>query len=152
MSEESRTDPVLNPRILIVEDNPIDVLLLKQALKASGFTGQPTVLDDGAPALRLLRGEEPFQDEQRPDMVILDLNLKTIDGPEVLAYIRDSEDLRKMLVVILSSSPEDVMRMKAAEADSYLTKPPGLAEFIAIGDKLRDLYTQKAVQSRGQAS
>jgi CheY-like chemotaxis protein len=126
-----------------VEDNPIDVLLLKQALKSAGFTGQPTVIDDGAPALRLLRGEEPFQNELRPDMVILDMNLKTIDGPEVLAYIRNSEDLCKMLVVVLSSSPEDAMRMKAAEADSYLTKPPGLAEFIALGDTLRDLYRNR---------
>jgi CheY-like chemotaxis protein len=136
-------NPPLNPRILIVEDNPIDVLLLKQALKLAGFTGQPTVIDDGAPALRLLRGEAPFQDELLPDMVILDLNLKTVDGPEVLAYIRNSEDLCKMLVVVLSSSPEDVMRMKAAEADSYLTKPPGLAEFIALGDTLRDLYRKR---------
>lgn len=133
--------PQLNPRILIVEDNPIDVLLLKQALKLAGFTGQTTVMDDGAPALRMLRGEEPFQNELRPDMVILDLNLKTVDGPEVLAYIRHSKDLCKMLVVVLSSSPEDVMRMNAAEADSYLTKPPGLAEFIALGDTLRDLYS-----------
>jgi CheY-like chemotaxis protein len=144
-----KTQAILNPRVLIVEDNPIDVLLLKQALKSAGFTGQLTVTDDGAPALQFLQGEDPFQNELRPDMVILDLNLKTIDGPEVLAYIRHSEDLCKMLVVVLSSSPEDVMRMQAAEADSYLTKPPGLAEFIALGAKLRDLYEKKNELAQG---
>jgi len=127
-----------------VEDNPVDAMLVQEALKAGGFTGPRTLLDDGAPALRLLRKEDPYAGAPIPEMVILDLNLKTVDGPEVLSFIRHSSDLCKLMVVVLSSSPEDVMRLKAAEADSYITKPPGLPEFIQLGDTLRKLYLKHA--------
>jgi CheY-like chemotaxis protein len=119
-----------------VEDNPMDAYMIKLALKRGGFPGEPMVVEDGEPALALLRQTGPYQNEPLPDLVILDLNLKRIDGPEVLSYIRETESLRSLAVVVLSSSPEDVMRSKAATADGYFEKPADVDEYFAVGKSI----------------
>ncbi len=132
--------PPTSPRILIVEDNPLDAELTCWSLAEAGFTGQTVVVKDGSEALALLRRENPFQDHQLPDLVILDLNLRLLDGPEVLQFIRDTPQLSKIRVAILSSSPEYVMRTKAARADCYFSKSSSLDSFATIGKKILDCY------------
>jgi CheY-like chemotaxis protein len=126
--------------VLIVEDNPIDVRMIKMALKEGGFGKEPTVVDDGLPALALLRRDEDYADYPHPDLVILDLNLKRVDGPEVLAHIRQTANLRNLCVAILSSSPADVMFSRAAAANGYFTKPNDLNGLRALGSEIMDCY------------
>lgn len=110
--------------------------MIKLALKRGGFSGDPIVVEDGEPALALLRQISPYECEPLPDLVILDLNLKRVDGPEVLSYIRKTDGLRHLSVVVLSSSPEDVMRSKAASADGYFEKPADVDEYFAVGKNI----------------
>ena len=128
------------PNIVIVEDNALDVFLLQDALRSAGFSNQPLVLNDGELALAMLKNEAPFESLAAPDLMILDLNLQRVDGPEVLKFIRQTERLEKMRVVVLSSSPADLMRTKAVNADAYFTKPSMLDEFMELGAKIRDCY------------
>jgi CheY-like chemotaxis protein len=127
------------PKILLVEDNPIDVLMIKRALRNGGFKNQPSVLNDGEPALALL---ETFRSESEnlPDLVILDLNLRRVDGGEVLAYIRQTDELKSLRVIILSSSPEDVMRASAPHADCYIEKPSEASTFTNLGARIHAFY------------
>ncbi len=111
----------------------MDAYLIKLALKRGGFLGEPVFVEDGEPALAMLRQSGPYENEPLPDLVILDLNLKRVDGPEVLAFIRQTDRLRNLAVVVLSSSPEDVMRTKAVAADGYFEKPADVDEYFAVG-------------------
>ncbi len=128
------------PRILIVEDNPLDVQLTRWSLAEAGFTGELLVASDGLEALALLRGEAPFEGQQRPDLIILDLNLRLVDGPEVLQFVRETPELKDTHVAILSSSPEYVMKTKAAKADCYFSKASSLDAYAVIGKKILDSY------------
>ncbi len=123
------------PKILLVEDNPVDVLMIKRALQNGGFQNQPIVLDDGEPALAYLRQGAPL-----PDLVILDLNLRRMDGPEVLSHIRRTPELKALRVILLSSSPEDFMRSSTAQADYYIEKPSDAASFLNLGERIRSFY------------
>jgi CheY-like chemotaxis protein len=128
------------PKILVVEDNPIDVLMIKRALSNGGFKNKPIVLDDGEPALAFLGRQGSFQAESLPDLVILDLNLRKIDGPEVLAYIRRTPELAQLQVIVLSSCPIDMMKASAADADHYFEKPSDVISFQNLGQRIRSVY------------
>jgi DNA-binding response OmpR family regulator len=127
--------------VLIIEDNPTDVLLVQLAMKKEGLNFQTQVAVDGEIAIRQLCGEDTAQKQPAPDLIILDLNLPKRHGTEVLQAIRGPNCHIKAPVVILSSSPEDVIEqiVQAAnlEADYYLTKPPSLDEFLALGKIIR---------------
>ncbi|MGH9631306.1 MAG: response regulator, partial [Bryobacteraceae bacterium] len=112
-------------QVLIVEDNPGDVYMTKLALKQE-MNFVAAVVTDGEPAIAYLRREGEYADVSRPDFVVLDLNLQEVDGGTVLRFIRNTPELRGLLVFVLSSSPEDVMRDVAAQADCYICKPPNL--------------------------
>ena len=133
---------ISQPHILIVEDNALDAELTCWSLTQAGFAGQPLVLNDGLQAVSMLRGESPYQDYWLPDLVILDLNLRLMDGPEVLKYIRDTPELKNIRVAVLSSSPEYVMRSKAARADCYFSKSSSLDVYETMGKKILDCYFQ----------
>jgi len=128
------------PKILLVEDNPIDVLMIKRALRNGGFKNEPIVLDDGEPALALLSGQVPYENQSLPDLVILDLNLRRVDGGEVLSYIRQTAELERMLVIVLSSSPEDIMKTSAARADCYIVKPADVTSYQNLGKRISLFY------------
>jgi len=128
------------PKILLVEDNPVDVLMIKRALRNGGFKNQPLVLDDGEPALVLLQKLKGSEAESLPDLIILDLNLRRVDGGEVLAYIRQTEQLKSLCVIVLSSSPEDVMRASAAHADYYIEKPSDVSSYQTLGPRIYAFY------------
>jgi two-component system, chemotaxis family, response regulator Rcp1 len=135
-------------KILVIEDNPMDVRLVRIALeKVHDWPTAITVAADGEEAINYLLDAEIL----KPDLVILDLNLPKRDGLEVLHLIRITDYLYGLPVVMLSSSPEDVVKAKIAnanmEAELYLTKPASVSDFFAIGAMLRDFYTGHAVAS-----
>jgi CheY-like chemotaxis protein len=137
------------PKIWLVEDNPVDVLTIKRALRNGGFKNQPVVMDDGEPALALLRRQGGLEAECLPDLIILDLNLRRVDGAEVLAYIRQTEELKALRVIVLSSSPEDVMRSSAPNADCYIEKPTDVASFQNLGRRIHTFYWGGHVAAAG---
>jgi two-component system response regulator len=132
------------PHILIVEDNPLDAELTRWSLTEAGFQGELVVVNDGLDALALMRGDSPFENHWIPELVILDLNLRLLDGPEVLQFIRDTPSLRNIRVAILSSSPENVMRTKAARADCYFSKSSSLDVYASIGKKILGCYSHES--------
>jgi CheY-like chemotaxis protein len=130
-------------QILIVEDNPVDVRLLRLALESvQDWVIETDVAVDGEEAINYLLDPET----SKPDFVVLDLNLPKRDGLEVLQVIRITNNLYGLPVVVFSSSTEDVFRTKMREAELqaeyYLSKPMGVDEFLAIGPTLRRFYEQ----------
>ena len=125
------TQPI---RVLLVEDNPADAELTRETLEASKIRVQISVASDGVEAMRLLRREPPHGDRELPDLVLLDLNLPKVDGKQVLAEMRQTAALRRIPVVVLTSSDaeRDIVRSYELGANCYVTKPVGLEAFQAI--------------------
>jgi two-component system response regulator len=114
--------------------------MIKRALKLGGLPEEPHVVNDGAPAIALLAREKAYEHIPLPDLVLLDLNLITVDGAQVLHYIRESPALNNVSVAILSSTPSDVARASHAQADCYFVKPSDLAAFEKLGKQILDCY------------
>ena len=121
-------------RLLLVEDNPGDVRLTREALRESKLNIRLHHVPDGVEAMRFLRRERPHEAAPLPDLVLLDLNLPRKDGREVLAEIKADEALRQVPVVILTSSEaeQDIARAYELHANCYVTKPVDLDQFITI--------------------
>ncbi|HLH37763.1 MAG TPA: response regulator [Bryobacteraceae bacterium] len=132
------------PRVLIVEDNPGDVRMLRYAFDDDQWLVETTVAEDGEKAIHYLQRHGAFEKAGDPDLVILDLNLPKYGGTAVLKVIRSLSRLRKLPVIILSSSSQEVIlkevRAAGVEADGYFTKPPDFDEFLALAKKIRDCY------------
>ena len=120
--------------ILLVEDNPGDVLLTKEAFIDAKICNNITVTRDGEACLAYLRQEDEYTDAIRPDIILLDLNIPKIDGREVLSRIKEDPDLKRIPVVILTSSKaeQDVLETYNLHANSYLVKPVDLVKFSEI--------------------
>ena len=120
--------------ILLVEDNPGDVRLTKEALKEGKVYSNLHWAKDGVEALEFLRRQGKFADVPRPDIILLDLNLPKKDGREVLSEIKNDENLKRIPVVILTTSKaeEDVLRSYQLHANCYVTKPVDLEKFIVV--------------------
>jgi two-component system, chemotaxis family, response regulator Rcp1 len=128
--------------ILLVEDNPADVRLTREAFKEARLTNHLSVVGDGMEALAFLRREGRFADAMRPDMILLDLNLPKKSGLEVLADVKVDDDLRATPVVILTTSQaeQDISRSYALYANCYITKPVGLDEFIDVVKSIEEFW------------
>lgn len=124
---------VANLEVLLVEDDPGDVLMVQEVFEDHGLSGHLTVVSDGADALAYLRGEGEHEGAARPDVVLLDLNLPRMSGREVLEQIKADPDLQAIPVVVLTTSAaeEDVVRAYAAHANAYVTKPVDWEDFTA---------------------
>jgi len=120
--------------ILLVEDNPGDERLTREALKEGKVYSNLYWVKDGVEAMQFLRREGRYQDVARPDIVLLDLNLPKKDGREVLEEIKTDEDLKRIPVVVLTTSKaeEDVLRTYNLHANCYVTKPVDLEKFIVV--------------------
>ncbi|MBN2555670.1 MAG: response regulator [Anaerolineales bacterium] len=120
--------------ILLVEDNPGDVRLTQEALKDGKIQNNLNVVSDGEEAMRFLRREPPFEACPMPDLILLDLNLPRKDGREVLADVKKDESLKRIPVVVLTTSEaeEDILRTYDLHANCYVTKPVELDQFIKI--------------------
>ena len=112
--------------ILLVEDDPDDVELTRRALDRAKVRNQIWTVSKGTDALAFLRGQAPYHDAPRPDLVLLDLNLPGLDGRDVLLRIREDHQLRGLAVVVLTASEEEHEHLAALAADAFLTKPVDL--------------------------
>jgi chemotaxis family two-component system response regulator Rcp1 len=140
-----RDQSLLNMRpieILLVEDNPGDVRLTREALAEAKVRNNLAVTSDGVEALAYLRREAPYTDATRPDLVLLDLNLPRKDGREVLAEIKADPDLRRLPVVVLTTSTaeQDILESYNLYANCYITKPVDLDQFLAIVTSIEDFW------------
>jgi CheY-like chemotaxis protein len=128
--------------ILLVEDNPGDVRLTIEALKEGKVRNNLSVAKDGVEALSFLRREGSFGGSARPDLILLDLNLPRKDGREVLAEIKDDPVLRRIPVVVLTTSKaeEDILRTYDLHANCYITKPVDLDQFISVVRSIDDFW------------
>ena len=133
--------------VLVVEDNPVDVRMIRLALREEqNWPTDVVVTHDGESAMQYLLHQGPYQNAGKPDLLILDLNLPKRHGTEVLRMIRTTNDLSHLPVVILSSSPEDVIRdvvtRSCFTADLCLTKPVNVKDYLALGSAFRKCYEE----------
>ena len=128
--------------ILLVEDDPADVLLTQEALLGSKIRNNLHVVDDGVEALAFLRQESTYRDVPRPDLILLDLNMPRKDGREVLADIKEDPGLKAIPVAVLttSSQDEDILKSYELHANCYITKPVGLEQFATVVQSLDDFW------------
>ena len=131
MNVEPNGRPV---EILLVEDNPGDVRLTVEALREGKVRNNLSVVGDGVEALAYLRREGPNAGAPRPDLILLDLNLPKMDGREVLSAIKKDEALKRIPVVVLTTSKaeEDVIRTYDLHANCYISKPVDLDQFVQV--------------------
>ena len=132
-------DPI---RILLVEDSPGDVRLTIEALKDGKVRNDLSIVGDGVEALAFLKGEGKYAESPRPDLILLDLNLPRMDGRELLAIIKQDEKLKRIPVVVLTTSEAeaDVLRVYDLNANCYITKPVDLDKFITVIKAIEDFW------------
>jgi chemotaxis family two-component system response regulator Rcp1 len=121
-------------QILLVEDSPGDVRLTEEVLRDAKIANDLHIVGDGEQAMEFLRREGAHADALRPDLILLDLNLPRKDGREVLEDIKCDDELRRIPVIVLttSSADQDVLRSYDLNANCYITKPIDLDEFISV--------------------
>ena len=131
--------PIRVYRIIVVEDNPADVYLLRRALSQAGLQCDLTVIDDGADALAYIQSSA--QGGPRPDLAVLDLNLPGHSGIEVLGSVRQSKNLTDLPVVVMTSSASLPERRQVEQlgVSRFITKPHDLNDFLQIGEVLKEV-------------
>ena len=136
---ESSLHPI---EILLVEDNPGDSRLAKEALKESKLKNNLYVAEDGVEAMNFLYKTGKYSKMPSPDLVILDLNLPKKDGREVLAEIKNDDNLKRIPVVILtiSKAEEDILKTYNLHANCYVTKPLDLDQFMKVVRSIEDFW------------
>ena len=128
--------------VLLVEDDPGDVLMTREAFAEHKLRNTLHVVEDGVEAVAFLRREGRYADAPRPGLILLDLNLPRKDGREVLAEIKADESLRAIPVVVLTTSEaeEDVLRSYDLHANAYVTKPVDFERFIKVVQQIDDFF------------
>jgi chemotaxis family two-component system response regulator Rcp1 len=139
---QADSEPARPVDILLVEDNPGDVRLIREALHEGKLLNQLSTVPDGQQALAFLRKQGSHAQASRPDLILLDLNLPRKDGREVLAEIKADPDLRSIPVVILTSShaEEDILKSYNAHANCYVTKPLDLEKFVTVVKSIENFW------------
>ncbi|MET0398611.1 MAG: response regulator [Longimicrobiaceae bacterium] len=139
MSDRTLSRPI---DILLVEDNPGDVRLTREALREGKIRNNLHVARDGVEALAFLRREGEHADAPRPDVILLDLNLPRKSGREVLSEVKQDPALRQIPVVVLTSSnaEEDILRAYDLHANCYISKPVDLEQFIKVVRSIEDFW------------
>jgi two-component system, chemotaxis family, response regulator Rcp1 len=128
--------------ILLIEDNPGDVDLTKEALQDAKVRNRLNVVDDGAKAVDFLYKRGPYADAPRPDIILLDLNLPKKDGRQVLEEIKADPQLAEIPVVILTTSQaeEDILRSYQLHANCYITKPVDFKQFMHVVKSIEEFW------------
>ena len=137
--------------ILLVEDNPGDADLAREALSDSKLRNNLAVVGDGELAMAYLRRQGAYADVPRPDLILLDLNLPKKDGREVLAEVKADEGLKRIPVVILTTSraEEDVLKTYNLHANCYITKPIDLHQFMRVVKSIEDFWLSIVILPNG---
>jgi CheY-like chemotaxis protein len=136
-------DVITRPiEVLLVEDDPGDVVLTKEAFADNKVSNKLSIVSDGEEAMRFLRREGDYTDAPRPDLVLLDLNLPRMDGRQVLEEIKADETLRTIPVVVLTTSEaeEDILRSYRLHANAYVTKPVDFDQFIKVVRQIDNFF------------
>jgi CheY-like chemotaxis protein len=128
--------------ILLVEDDPGDVLMTREALEHHKVSNTLHVVSDGVEAIQFLRREAPYADVPTPGLILLDLNLPRRNGQEVLAEIKQDPELRRIPVVVLTTSKadEDILRSYNLHANAYITKPVDFDRFVEVVRKIDEFF------------
>jgi two-component system, chemotaxis family, response regulator Rcp1 len=128
--------------ILLVEDNPGDVRLTKEAFREGKIRNNLYVVEDGIEARAVLTREGDYADAERPDIILFDLNLPKKSGIEVLAEIKSDESLRRIPVVILTTSAadQDILTSYDLHANCYIVKPVDLEQFLTVVQTIEDFW------------
>ena len=139
MSTPQLLDPI---DVLLVEDDPGDTLMIREAFEHNKVRNTLTAVTDGVEAMRLLRREGEYAEAPRPDLILLDLNLPRKDGREVLAEIKGDPQLCTIPVVVLTTSQaeEDVLRSYQLHANAYVTKPVDFDRFIEVVRQIDEFF------------
>jgi CheY-like chemotaxis protein len=141
-ADEGRPASVRPIEILLIEDNPGDVELTQEALQDAKVRNNLSVVGDGERALAYLRRQGEYATADRPDLILLDLNLPRKDGREVLAEIKRDPALKRIPVVILtiSEAEQDIIRSYDLNANCYVTKPLDLDQFLHVVRSIEDFW------------
>ncbi|MFA6924621.1 MAG: response regulator [Bacteroidales bacterium] len=128
--------------ILIVEDNSGDARLIREVLKEGKIMNSLHIVKDGVEAMEFLYKKGKYENTPNPDLIILDLNLPRKDGREVLAEIKENNELKKIPIVIMTTSQaeEDILRSYNLHANCYITKPLDLNQFIKVVKSIEDFW------------
>lgn len=139
MAAEKTVRPI---DILLVEDNPGDADLAREALENSKMHNTLHVVGDGVEAMAFLRKQGKYAGSPRPELILLDLNLPKKDGREVLAEIKSDEKFKRIPVVILTTSKaeEDILKTYNLHANCYITKPIDLSQFMKVVKSIEDFW------------
>ncbi len=132
--------------ILLVEDNPGDVLLTQEAFREGDYSPRLSVVEDGEEALQFLKRQGTFKNAPRPDLILLDLNLPKKDGRELLADVKQDPELHLIPVIVLttSSAEQDIRRAYSLHANCYLTKPLDMESFLRKVRAVEDFWLNVA--------
>ncbi|MCC5615134.1 response regulator [Nostoc sp. CHAB 5836] len=133
---------IMSIQVLLVEDNPGDAQLTRIALEDSRISIHLSVVEDGVEAMAFLRKQEKYVNAAHPDIVLLDLNLPRKDGREVLAEIKGDENLKRIPVVVLTTSQaeEDILKAYNLAANCYITKPVDFDQFVKIVQSIESFW------------
>ena len=143
MNTETAGGPM---HVLMVEDNPDDIFLTKEALADSRIKVELNVVNDGVAALAYLRREQPYFSASSPDLILLDLNLPKKHGNEVLKEIKADRDLKRIPVIILTTSTDenDILETYNAHANCYINKPVDFDHFVRVVTGIKDFWFNTA--------
>lgn len=139
--------------ILLVEDNEGDVLLIKEAFEEARILNEISTVNDGEKAIRYLEKSGYFEGEETPDLILLDVNLPRKNGHEVLRYIKESDSLKHIPVIMLttSSAEKDIFESYKNYANCHITKPVEASDFLNTISKIEHFWVQVVqLPSRGQ--
>ena len=131
--------------ILMVEDDPGDVFLIREALKCSNLSYTLHHADNGEKALDFLHHRAPFEAAHRPDLILLDLNLPRVNGIEVLRDVKSVPELSAIPVIVLttSKSEADASLCRQLGADDFISKAPSFEEFLAVGRVIENFWLER---------
>ncbi|GIG87340.1 response regulator [Plantactinospora endophytica] len=134
-------------RILVVDDDPGDVLMIEEALATSGVPKSIDVVGDGEEAMEFLHREGRHREAPRPDMILLDLNMPRMDGRQVLDKVKSDEELRTIPIVVLTTSnaDTDILGSYRLRANAYVTKPIDLDDFNDVIRRIDEFFGQIVV-------
>jgi len=135
-------EPFLPIEVLLVEDDPGDVLMTREAFEEHKLRNHLSVVSDGEEALAFLRQTGAHADAPRPDLILLDLNLPRRDGRDVLEEIKQDPQLRQIPVVVLTTSQadEDILRSYQLHANAYVTKPVDFERFVNVVRQIDEFF------------
>jgi CheY-like chemotaxis protein len=134
-------------RILVVDDDPGDVLMIEEALADSDVEKVIDVVSDGEEAMEFLRAEGRHSQARRPDVILLDLNMPRMDGRQVLGAVKQDEDLRTIPIVVLTTSnaDTDIVGSYTLQANAYVTKPIDLDDFNDVVRRIDEFFGRVVV-------